>query len=152
MSRMELMEFSKSQLAANCKMDRRTIDKRLTGLKPHRKSGKVEFYFLAAVGPLIFNPSAELGGDHLDLTKEKAGLAKAQKIRIERENAVKEGVLADMEETVEVWQNHIGAARAKLLSLPAQLSNRCVGLDRGEIEDEARKLITAALEELSRDE
>ena len=152
MSKMELIEFSQSQLATNCKMDRRTVAKRLTGIVPHRTSGKNGFYYLSDVGLAIFNPSAELGGDHLDLTKEKAGLAKAQKLKIERENAIKAGDTADMIEVKASWQDHIGSARAKLLSLPAQLANRCAGLDRGEIEDEARKLINAALEELSRDE
>ena len=150
-SKMELQKVTKSWLALNLKMDRRTIDKRLSDVKPCEMSGRVEKYYLWDVLRPLANPDAELGGTHEDLTAARTRKETAAAIKLERENAIKAGEIADMADVIEGWQDLVGAFRAKMMSLPAQLGNRCANMDRGKVEDEARKLTWAALDELSRE-
>lgn len=89
----------------------------------------------------------ETGGDFDD---QRQRLAAAQAEKVESENAVRRGELADMRLMIRVWQDHIGAARAKLLGMAPKLSGQLVDIhDASIIAAAIRAEVSAALTELS---
>ncbi len=92
---------------------------------------------------------AKLGGSN-EFDDQRQRLAAAQAERVENENAVRRGELADMNDVARFWTECIANARAKLLSLPAKLGPRLVNIgDAGTIANALRGDINAALAELA---
>ena len=142
--------LTKTELAKNCKMDLRTINKRIAKVEPAKLKGKRGQWFLFQVGKAIFAPDAELGGTHDDLTSEKTRLTRVHAEKNELELKLMQKEVCSIPEWEAEAADFLGACRAKLLSLPAQLANRITG-DRAEIEEVARDLVFQALGELSAD-
>ena len=147
------MKVSINQLSDALGPTRRTWKRYLdeAGLEPVKEGGAY-FYQLRdaikAIPPHLLGMSAG-DEDELNPTQESARLNKARADAQERENDIREGRLADMDLVLETWISECSRMRSRLLQLPAQIANRCAGLGRGEVEDEARGLVFEALDELS---
>ncbi|MFE8033835.1 hypothetical protein [Thiohalocapsa marina] len=91
-------------------------------------------------------------GQVYDYERERARLTKAQADRTELEAAELRGEMARAEDVIEAWGRMLGAARARLLSMPAKVAPRVRAATSDQI---ASGLIEAevleALEELSSD-
>lgn len=122
--------------------DRRTIQKRLTDLKP------VEEYSYASKEALtaIYNPSA------LDAVQERAQLDRARRELVELQKAEKIGELIPAEKVSAYWNRQAGNVRAKLLNLPGRLAATIPCDNPIEIEKATRVLVYEALQELADDD
>jgi phage terminase Nu1 subunit (DNA packaging protein) len=81
---------------------------------------------------------------------QRERLAAAQAEKVETENRVRRGELADMAEVATVWEGQIIAAKAKLLSMPAKLGPQLVNAtDAAAIAARIREEVHAALVELA---
>jgi hypothetical protein len=90
-------------------------------------------------------------GTDLDLTKERARLAKEQADRTGLQNAISRGDVIPSADAIAQWGKHIGAARAKLLSLPTKMAPRLIAqTDVNTIAESIRSAVYEALDELSR--
>lgn len=67
-------------------------------------------------------------GDALSLSDERARLAQAQRLKLEREAAQAEGQLLDAAEVRDAWARHIVAAKTRILSIPTECKTRAAGL------------------------
>ncbi|MEN9317321.1 MAG: Phage packaging protein Nu1 [Pseudomonadota bacterium] len=80
---------------------------------------------------------------------QRERLAAAQAEKVEAENAVRRGELAELSAVAEQWSAHIHAARAKLLSMPAKLGPQLTHVaDPTVIAARIRAEVYAALVEL----
>jgi hypothetical protein len=87
------------------------------------------------------------GGSEYDTQRERLAAAQAEKV--EAENAVRRGELAELSAVAEQWSAHIHAARAKLLSMPAKLGPQLTHVaDPTVIAARIRAEVYAALVEL----
>jgi hypothetical protein len=88
------------------------------------------------------------GGEEYDDQRQRLAAAQAEKV--EHENAVRRGQLADMVEAERRWTDYVANARAKLLGVPSKLGARLVNIgDANVITVAIRAEIYAALVELS---
>ena len=90
----------------------------------------------------------ELGG--LDLTAERARLARVQAERQELALARERGALLEAGDVQAVWEQYIAHCRARLLALPDTAAPRVVSLDVRGAADILRELVYEALTELAR--
>jgi phage terminase Nu1 subunit (DNA packaging protein) len=86
-----------------------------------------------------------------DFRDQRERLAAAQAERVETENRVRCGELAEMSRVAEVWANHISAARSRLLALPSKLPALLEGRGAPAMAALIRIEVHAALQELARD-
>lgn len=147
--------WSISALSVEFGLDRRTVAKRLENVHPAEGSGRSARYRMSEAAGAIFGSAGggravETGpGEPLDLTAERARLAKAQADKTELEVEQLKGNLLPGELVASTWQDYITAARAKFISLPSTAAPRVAGLDSvREVEVELRDLVTQALDEL----
>jgi phage terminase Nu1 subunit (DNA packaging protein) len=103
-------------------------------------------------GPQPAVKIGETSDDDLDLTEERARLAKEQADRIALENAERRGGLIPVDDVVELWAKRIAAARAQLRGVPVQarMSGALPNLTPVEA-DRLLDIIDAALTELAGD-
>ncbi len=144
------MRISGNQLVQLTGRTWRTITRRLTaaGLTPQRE-GSADTWDSVAALEAIYGIEVERASE-LDLTAERAALAKAQRIRIETEQAVRAGELVEVEAVAEQWSAQIHACRARLLALPHRLAPRLVNLDsQADIAAQLRREVHDALRELA---
>ena len=88
------------------------------------------------------------GGGEFDDQRQR--LAAAQAERVEHENSVRRGDLADMRDVSRFWEECMANMRAKLLALPSKLSPRLVNIgDAGVINAALRADVHACLSELA---
>jgi hypothetical protein len=91
------------------------------------------------------------GNDQLDLTSERARVAKEHADKLEMENAVKRGELIPAETAAEVLRSEYQRASVKLQALPTKLAPLIVGSKSlAEVQDILSDGIGEALDELSR--
>ena len=85
-----------------------------------------------------------------EFADQRQRLAAAQAERVETENAIRRGELVVVSEAQTGWISHIGAARAKLLSMGKKLGPRLVNVsDPNVINEGIHVEVCAALEELA---
>jgi phage terminase Nu1 subunit (DNA packaging protein) len=85
-----------------------------------------------------------------EFDNQRERLAAAQAEKVETENRVRRGELADMADVSAAWQDHILAAKSKLLSMPAKLGPQLVNIaDAGTIAGRIRAEVHFALLELA---
>ena len=85
-----------------------------------------------------------------EFDNQRERLAAAQAEKAEMENLVRRGELAVTGDVVAELQDHISAARSKMLGIPAGLAPQIVGInDPNVIASAMRAAITAALSELA---
>lgn len=86
----------------------------------------------------------------LDPQREKALLDRERRLKVTAERLVLEGKLIPTAAVEEHWGQLVAAARAKFLSLPHKLAPAVVSCETLiEVENEARRLVNEALEELA---
>jgi len=88
------------------------------------------------------------GSDDYDDQRQRLAAAQAEKV--EHENSVRRGQLADMVAVHRQWTDYVANARAKLLGVPSKLGSRLVNIgDANVITAAIRAEIYASLVELS---
>lgn len=145
-----------NKLAAELGRDRRSLGRLLEGLEPAEVeevgSRTTRRWRLRDVVNHLIRAATSAEGE-LDLDQQRARLAAAQSERVERENAVKAGEFAHVDDVKRVWEGAIVAARAHLLGLPNKLSVQLINIsDAAVIHERLRVEIYYALTELSRSE
>lgn len=143
--------WSLTALALELERDRQALARALKDLPPdeERKSGRgVDRRWKLA---RVFNHLT--AGSNSEFDDQRERLAAAQAEKVEMDNAVRRGQLADMNDVVRTWTDHIAAARAKLLSLPTKLSPQITNVaDAAIIAAAIRSGIYEALAELAVDD
>ena len=93
------------------------------------------------------------GGDgEKEYNNQRERLAAAQAEKVETENRLRRGELADTKQMIEMWSGILAAVRAKLLSMPNKLGPQLVNNnDPAAIVNRIRSEVYAALDELSGD-
>jgi phage terminase Nu1 subunit (DNA packaging protein) len=138
---MNLAELTQTEAAALLGIAPRTL--RDWADAPRNSSGRYNWI------SLLGYRDAKLYGDR-EFDDQRERLAAAQAEKVETENAVRRGELAVMSEVQRVWSDHIAAARAKLLGIPAKLAPQVTGIHEPNVIAAAiRAEITAALAELA---
>lgn len=85
-----------------------------------------------------------------DYDDQRQRLAAAQSEKVENDNAIRRGHLADMAEVEKRWNDYVSNSRAKLLGVPSKLGSRLVNIgDANIITAAIRAEVYAALVELS---
>ena len=101
-------------------------------------------------GPALVAYYIEKIGGATEFDNQRERLAAAQAEKVETENRLRRAELADMSEVAAAWQDHIIAAKSKLLSMPAKLGPQLVNCaDAGTIAGRIRSEIYSALVELA---
>jgi hypothetical protein len=91
------------------------------------------------------------GGEQLDLTAERARVAKEQADKLEMENAVRRGELVDAEEATAVYRAEFQRCAVKLQGLPTKLAPLIVGCKSlAEVQDILSTGVGECLDELLR--
>ncbi len=89
-------------------------------------------------------------GDSAGLSRERALLAREQRLKTNLERRRLEGELVPVVEVEAVWSDLALNVRAKPLGVPTRLAPQLVAMgDRREIEETLRAAVYEALEELS---
>lgn len=166
--------YSKTKLASELGVDRRTLDARLDGL-PHAQDGarNAKLYhlrpvfeaFLAHAAQEARNhrrsliPAGDAGADAPDLDA-KAHAIELASAKLRREQADAElaeikvakerGVLVEAERVEGLWAGLVVAMRAKLLSLPGRAATQSAGMSIPEVEALLESMVREALDELAR--
>lgn len=146
--------WSISGLAVEFGLDRRTVAKRLENVQPAEGTGRSARYRMAAAAGAIWGPagggraSESEADEPLDLTAQRARLAKFQADKTELEVSVLRGDLIPGEIVKATWEDYIAAVRAKLVGLPSTAAPRVAGGSLREVELELRDLVYQALAEL----
>jgi hypothetical protein len=92
----------------------------------------------------------KLQGQGGEFDDQRQRLAAAQAEKVEHDNAVRRGRLADMTQVMGAWTECIANARAKLLSLPSKVAPELVQIaDANVIATRIRVEVYAALTELA---
>lgn len=142
-----------SGLAVELGRDRRSLARDLEGLDPDKsehKGGRTERRWrMRRVVEHLFRPQGgAVAAEDFDNQRER--LAAAQAERVEMENAIRRGELAECAAVAAGWAEHIAAARAKLLSLPAKLGPQLTNIsDASVAADKIRAEVYAAIDELA---
>ena len=141
-----------SALAAELDIDRRTLAKRMTGLSPDEETqvGKrtERRWRLARVVAHLANPD----GEDLDLTQERAALARVQRLKAEIELATMRGEVASLDAVESHWAGMVASMRAVLLALPSRLAAQVAAPDRQALaQAAAQDLIHEALNRIAGD-
>ena len=127
----------------------RTIKKRVSSLVPEKQGKSLVFSSDEAL-PLIYN-NGEAESEVLDLTRERARLAKEQADRLELQNAESRKQLIPAELVTTTWQQIIFAARQKFLGMPSKLSRNLHAAESvAEVSDLLKSEIYEIMNELSR--
>lgn len=142
-----------SQMGEFCGLSDTTINRLLArGILPKGVDLKtavqkiIAHYSLVAAGRASINED----GDGLDLTAERARLAKAQADKTELDCSRMRGELIDVGIAMDEWRQMIGASRAKIMSIPSRASGLLAGVtDDAGIEKILDKLCRESLQELS---
>jgi hypothetical protein len=93
---------------------------------------------------------AKVSGNTDEYDDQRQRLAAAQAEKVEHENAVRRGELADMHEVARHWTDFVVNARAKALAMPSKLSARLVNIgDASIISAAIRAEVHAFLVELA---
>ncbi len=144
------MMISGSKLAALTGKSWRTIQRRLTaaGIEPQIR-GKAHLFNSVAALQTIFEVDRDSG--ELDLSAERARLAKLQADRIDVDLRVRRGELLERDHALDEFGGLVSNARARLIQLPYQLRAVVPQTCGGAVEAATRRVIYEALAELARE-
>jgi phage terminase Nu1 subunit (DNA packaging protein) len=145
----DLSRVSVSDLEQLTGLRRETLRKRLKAepaVKAAAKDGRTVWYPARAALERVYL------GEALDLTRERARLAKEQADKLEMENAQARGELVPGDQ-VEAWGVRLaGEIRTKCLAVPSRAAPAVFGLKTiAEVEATLRRFQTEALEALADD-
>jgi len=92
------------------------------------------------------------GNGEKEFNTQRERLAAAQAEKVETENRIRRGELADTKQMLEMWSGVLAAVRAKLLSLPTKLGPQLVNTaEPAIIASRIRTEVYSALDELAGD-
>lgn len=96
------------------------------GIVPQLARGKFNLQAAtrAYVAHLRETAGGRRGNGDLDIVQERAALAAAQRLKLEREAAKDEGRLLDASQVRDAWIKHITAAKTRILGIPAACKSR----------------------------
>lgn len=118
---MQAKIWTLNALAVELGRDRRALAKSLEGLAPDSESkdarGRSARHWRMA---RVFE---HLAAKPDSLSEDKSRLARAQAEKIEMENAVRKGDLAEISIIAEEFGNAVATARSLLLAIPAKIAN-----------------------------
>jgi phage terminase Nu1 subunit (DNA packaging protein) len=135
-----------SGLATELGRDRRTISAALRTVPPDGKSGRYNAWRLSTAMEALGGRD----GAKLDLTTERARLAKLRADAIAMKNAQMRGELLPFAEVLATNQAILSAVRARLLALPSRLAQpSALASDPAEVQELLRVAIYDVLTELS---
>ncbi len=120
-----------SAIAVELRMDKRTIGEIITeaGILSHKKKqSRYEYYYIADV------VNAWMGRSGLDLTQERAQLAKEQTRRLQRENNIEERKVIPASEMVDILQVVSKQIVSILEALPLNIKRKVPMLKAKDIE------------------
>jgi phage terminase Nu1 subunit (DNA packaging protein) len=155
-----MREVSGSELAALTGRTWRIVKAALerAGVDPIRKKGPAHLFDSEVALRVIYLGDNRLdaaadeleGVDFSALIDQRQRLAAAQAEKVETDNAIRRGKVADLVEVEKFWSDCTANARAKLLAVPSKLSPRLVNIaDAAIIGAGIRGEIVAALAELA---
>jgi phage terminase Nu1 subunit (DNA packaging protein) len=88
------------------------------------------------------------GQNGADVAAESAALKRAQRERIEREEAVKRGDLIEASKAIEAWGAMVADARTAVLSIPARIQGELPHMVASEVE-KIKAVVRGVLRELA---
>lgn len=88
-------------------------------------------------------------GTAYDYDAERSRLTHHQANIAALDEEVKRGNLIPVEQVRQYWQGLLASARAKLIGLPVRIASSCSGRSSTELEDESRRIVYEAMEELA---
>ena len=142
------MLLSISELSDLTGKDRRTV-KRHAGTLSMVKDGKSHKYESRDLLPLLYGYSAA-DGEKLDLSQERARLARLQGDKADLELKAMRGEYAKLEDVVAEVSDAFSHVRAKLLALPSKMAGLVLGMTTpAEVQATLQGVIYDALTELS---
>ena len=131
--------ISLSQLSDLTGQSYRTVKKRLSdaGLKPVQeaeKRGLATLFDSAAALPILYGRGCDIDAGLLDLSQERALLAREQSRRLQRENDIEERKVIPLDEMVDILQQISKQAVSILDALPLNIKRRVPALKGKDIE------------------
>lgn len=145
-----LIELNLRQLEDLTSFTYKTLKKKLVDVKPSKIENRGNFYSLKDVLPYLYQNKED---GSLDLSEERARLAKAQAEKTEYELQKMKRELLPSEEVETLWQKYISNIRSKILLLPNKVSRDLKGLeDEKEIEQIIENEVFNSLTGLSKGE
>ena len=144
--------WSVNRLACELAMDRRSLAKKLEGLEPVESKktakGTDRLFRLADVIAHLADP----GGDGaLDLSQERAKLARLQQQKLELELAEVRGEVCRVPVVVQHWQGMVMSMRAVLLNLPSRVAGRVPPEQQAAVLQVTTSEVHAALQAIATD-
>lgn len=140
----DLSRLSISQLHQLTGRSRETIRRRLEGLEPAARDGKTIWYEAREALPRI------AGGEGLDLSAERARLAREQADAQEMKNAVARGELVPADQIEGAWVALLSGVRTRLLAVCGKAAPTAHAAETIAATEEAiRIVLIEALEELA---
>jgi phage terminase Nu1 subunit (DNA packaging protein) len=121
------------------------------GVEPVGRDGRSDLYESADALPAIYEVE-RVAPDELDLTVERARLAKAQADKTEIENAVRCGELTQTSRIVGWYSSMVANAKNRLLQIPPTVGQQLDPALAPRVVELVRKLVHEALLELSQGE
>jgi len=113
-----------------------------------REEGRSKLYDVRAIQDDKNRQSAD-SAEELNLTEERARLAKESADKLEMENKVRRGDLAEVADIQSAVVSVIHATKARILAIPAQLSRYLENQTSQNIETQLHDALHDALEDLS---
>jgi hypothetical protein len=146
--------WSVSSLTIELGIDRRTLSKKLSDLRPDGEGiegGKTvrRRYLMHALKHLQAADRAT-AAEGQNVLAARSRLTRARARRAELEVAALERDLLPFDEVVQAWQQLVAAFRARCLALPAKLAPRLAMSETREIQAALTAAVREALQELSR--
>ena len=142
-----MTEVTLTQMARLSGKGWRTVRDRLevARVRPIGSTKKSDLFDSREALPAIYAVDTDPG----DFDSQRERLAAAQAERVEMENAIRRGQIADLAVVARFWTDCLAAMRARLLNMGPKLAPLLVGLDAGAIAATIRTEVHAALAELA---
>ena len=147
-----MMELNKAQLAEALGVSVQAVDGWIRRGVPVMERGAKGVPWQFRLADVVEWLNERNSGDSADLAKERALLAREQRLKTNLERRRLEGELVAVDEVESVWSDMVLSMRAKLLGLPTRLAPQLVTMtDRRQIEETIRLVVFEALHELAED-
>jgi len=137
--------YSKSAAARELGWDRRTVDKAADKCTPVREDARAKYYDLDDLARARYRRG---DGEVLDLSAERARLARAQAEKAELDLAERRGELFPSRLIERTWMDMFAAVRAELLRVPSKVAPRIAEQDATTCENELSEAMREALRHL----
>ena len=137
--------WSVNALSVELAIDRRSLSRRLEGLKPAQETQhgrRLERLYRMRD---VFQHLAAGGEQGIDLQLERGRMARLQREELELEIALKRGEVAHIETIVEHWQSMVVTFRHQVLAIPARAAPMLARKEEAEIWQVLKDLLHQAL-------